>query len=107
MQWMKLVLASAFSATLVFSAQAADTAHSPSASSGAVWVTAEVVKIEKDSRIVLKHGDLKNLGMSATTSSFIPKDKSMGDVLRPGTTIQIRAEKVGDKLKVVDWSPAN
>lgn len=98
MQLMKFVLASALSSLAL-----ASTAQT----NAPVWVEGEIIRIEKDSRIIIKHGELKNLGMSGTTSSFIPKDKSMGNALRAGAVIQFVATKEGDKLKVADWIPSN
>ena len=56
---------------------------------------AEVRKVDKDSnRLVLKHGEIKNLDMPDMIMVFRVKDPHMLDTVKPGDKIKFKAEKL-------------
>ncbi len=62
---------------------------------------AEVRKIDKDnSKITLKHGEIKNLDMPGMTMVFQLKDAAMLDKLKPGDKVKFKAEKLGGAYTV-------
>ena len=63
--------------------------------------TAEVVQVYlKEKRILLKHGPIPNLGMSAMTMEFAVKNPKILNSLRPGNKIKFTAEKVQEDYVV-------
>ncbi len=57
--------------------------------------TAEVMKVYlKEKRVLLKHGPIPNLGMSAMTMVFSVKNPKILNSLRPGNKIKFTAEQV-------------
>jgi Cu(I)/Ag(I) efflux system periplasmic protein CusF len=67
----------------------------------------EVRKIDKEqSKITLKHGEIKNLDMPAMTMVFAVKDKAMLDKLAPGDKVKFKAVNEAGKLTVTDIQPA-
>lgn len=67
---------------------------------------AEVRKIDKaQSKITLKHGEIKNLDMPGMTMVFTAKDPAMLDLLKPGDKVMFRAENAGGALVVTEIRP--
>ena len=68
---------------------------------GKALATAEVVQVYlKEKRILLKHGPIPNLGMSAMTMEFAVKNPKILNSLRPGNKIKFTAEKVQEDYVV-------
>jgi Cu(I)/Ag(I) efflux system periplasmic protein CusF len=66
----------------------------------------EVRKIDKaQSKITLKHGDIKNLDMPGMTMVFVVKDKAMLDKLAPGDKVKFKAVNDAGKFTVTDIQP--
>jgi Cu(I)/Ag(I) efflux system periplasmic protein CusF len=67
----------------------------------------EVRKIDKEqSKITLKHGEIKNLDMPGMTMVFVVKDKAMLDKLAPGDKVRFKAVNEAGKFTVTDIQPA-
>jgi len=63
--------------------------------------SAEVVKVyPKEKRILLKHGPIPNLGMSAMTMEFGVKNSTMLNSLKPGDKVKFTAEMVKEDYVV-------
>lgn len=61
----------------------------------------EVKKIDKEAgKITIKHGPLKNVGMSAMTMAFRVKDAAMLNQVKEGDKINFIVEKVNGNLTV-------
>lgn len=61
----------------------------------------EIKKVNQDTgKLTIKHGELKNLGMSGMTMVFRVKDPAMLDSVAPGDKVRFVAEKVGGALTV-------
>jgi len=66
----------------------------------------EVRKIDKEAgKITLRHGELKNLNMSAMTMVFRVKDPAMLDQVKVGDTVRFAAERVGGAITIVELLP--
>ena len=64
-------------------------------------VNAEVKKVDLEKGlIVLKHGDIPNLGMPAMTMGFDVADKKMLKDVKVGQKVKFQAEMVGGKATV-------
>jgi Cu(I)/Ag(I) efflux system membrane protein CusA/SilA len=79
----------------------------PAASSAAKsvmpLVDAEVKKVDAaQGLIVLKHGDIPNLGMPAMTMGFDIADKKMLNGVKVGQKVKFQAEMVGGKATVTE-----
>lgn len=60
-----------------------------------------VQKVDRaSSKITLKHGDLRNLGMGPMTMGFLVKDASIFDKVAVGDKVKFVAELDGGKLAV-------
>jgi Cu(I)/Ag(I) efflux system membrane protein CusA/SilA len=55
--------------------------------------------------IVLKHGDIPNLGMPAMVMGFDVADKKMLKAVKAGDKVQFQAEMVGGKATVTELKP--
>jgi uncharacterized cupredoxin-like copper-binding protein/Cu/Ag efflux protein CusF len=67
---------------------------------------AVVRKIDKEnSKVTLKHGDIKNLDMPGMTMVFQVKDGAALDRLKVGDAIRFRASNEGGKLTANDITP--
>jgi Cu/Ag efflux protein CusF len=91
------------SATFSF---ANDAHHPPTenqASEAATSVSeGEVRKIDKEnSKITIRHGELKNLGMPPMTMVFRVKDAAMLEQVKVGDKIKFVADKVGAQFTVI------
>ncbi len=61
----------------------------------------EVRRIDKArGTVLLKHGEIKNIGMGAMTMSFKFKDARMAEGLNVGDKVKFAAEQKGDDLIV-------
>jgi Cu(I)/Ag(I) efflux system periplasmic protein CusF len=64
-------------------------------------VDGEVVKIDKaQSRIRVKHAEIKNLDLPAMTMAFKVKDPAMLDQVQEGDRVKFSAEKVGGQFTI-------
>jgi Cu/Ag efflux protein CusF len=69
-------------------------------------VDAEVRKIEQATgMIVLRHGEIPNLGMPAMTMAFDVADKKMLTRVKPGDKVKFQADMIQGKATVVDLKP--
>lgn len=67
----------------------------------------EVKKVDKEGgKITLRHGELKNLGMSGMTMVFRVKDPAMLTQVKAGDKVKFVAERVNGALTVVQLVPA-
>ncbi|CAN5451134.1 hypothetical protein BH11PSE7_BH11PSE7_14250 [soil metagenome] len=81
----------------------ADTA----AASNAEMTDALVRKIDKEnSKLTLRHGDIRNLDMPAMTMVFLVTDSAVLDTLKVGDKVRFRASSDGGKLMANDIQPA-
>ena len=64
-------------------------------------VDAEVKKVDAEKGfIILKHGEIPNLGMGAMTMGFDLADKKMAKGIKAGQKVKFEAEMVGGKATV-------
>lgn len=69
-------------------------------------VDGEVRKVDMGKGlIVLKHGDIPNLGMPAMTMGFDVADRKMLKAVKAGDKVQFQAEMVGGKATVTELKP--
>ncbi|HSW14347.1 MAG TPA: copper-binding protein [Solimonas sp.] len=74
-----------------------------SAKSAMPLVDAEIRKLDAGKGlIVLKHGDIPNLGMGPMTMGFDVADKKMLNGLKVGDKVRFQAEIVGGKATVTE-----
>ena len=63
----------------------------------------EIRKVDKNTgTVAIKHGEIRNLNMSAMTMVFQAKDRSLLDKVKAGDKIRFRAESENGKLLVTD-----
>ncbi|MCC2973795.1 copper-binding protein [Massilia sp. IC2-476] len=98
-------------ATSMAVAQDSGHAHHEHAAQGAPAAAeladGEVRKIDKDAgKITLRHGELKNLNMSAMTMVFRVKDSAMLDAVKPGDKVRFAAERVDGAITIVQLQAA-
>jgi Cu(I)/Ag(I) efflux system periplasmic protein CusF len=80
--------------------------------SGLAWAGAdltegEVRKIDKEnSKLTIKHNEIKNLNMPAMTMVFQVKDKALLDKLRPGAKVRFKAVQEDGKFLVTEIESA-
>lgn len=106
---LKLAVTSVF-ATSSFAAMAQDHAHGAHAAHAAhaaapaqqhALTDGEIKKIDKDSgKLTIRHGELKNLGMSAMTMTFRTKDAAMLDKVKVGDKVKFAADRTNGALTV-------
>ena len=66
----------------------------------------EVKKVDLDnSKITLKHGDIKNLDMPGMTMVFTVRDKGQLTNLKPGDKVKFMVIQEGGKMIVTDIQP--
>jgi len=69
-------------------------------------VDAEVRKVDPARKlVVLKHGDLPNVGMPAMTMGFDVADAAMLKGLKVGQKVKFQAEMIGGKPTVTELKP--
>ena len=65
-------------------------------------------KVDMDSKkITIKHGDIKNLDMTAMTMVFQVKNPAMLEQVKAGDTIRFKAEKLNGAIVVTDMKLVN
>ncbi len=104
-----------FAATLALGAAtpafAQHTGHgtaAPVASAAAEPTDGEVRRIDKArGTVLLKHGELKNLGMGAMTMSFKFKDPAMAAQFKEGDKVKFTAEQKGEELIITSIRKAS
>jgi Cu(I)/Ag(I) efflux system periplasmic protein CusF len=106
----RAILAAMLLSVVAASAQASGTSAkpAPAASKSALpIVNAEVRKIDQAAgMIVLRHGDIPNMGMPAMTMAFDVADKKMLTRVKPGDKVKFQADMIQGKATVVDLKPA-
>jgi len=90
------------------SAHGAHDAHAGHAAPATAELTdGEVKKIDKEAgKITLRHGELKNLNMSAMTMVFRVKDPAMLDQVKAGDKIKFAADRVNGAVTIVQLQAA-
>lgn len=85
-----------------------DTGTAPAASKSAVPLVNAVVRKVDTARslVVLKHGDIPNLGMPAMTMGFDVADKKMLKSVKAGDKVRFQAEMVNGKATVTALTKA-
>lgn len=105
-----LALAAALAAPAFALAEDAHHGHgaaTKASSATAAMADGEVKKTDKDAgKITIKHGPIKNLGMSGMTMVFRVKDPAMLDQVKAGDKIRFAAEKVNGALTVTQIEAA-
>ncbi|MEJ7806939.1 MAG: copper-binding protein [Telluria sp.] len=72
-----------------------------------VLAEGEIRKVDKDaSKLTIRHGELKELGMPPMTMVFRVQDKAMLDQVTAGDKVRFKAEKIGGALTVTAIEPA-
>lgn len=67
----------------------------------------EVKKIDKEAgKITLRHGELKNLNMSAMSMVFRVKDPAMLDQVKAGDKVKFAADRVNGAVTIVQLQAA-
>lgn len=67
----------------------------------------EVKKIDKEAgKMTLRHGELKNLNMSAMTMVFRVKDPAMLDQVKAGDKVKFAADRVNGAVTIVKLQAA-
>lgn len=67
----------------------------------------EIKKVDKEAaKLTIKHGELKNLGMSSMTMVFKVQDPAMLDKVKQGDKVRFAADKVGGALTVTSIEAA-
>lgn len=67
----------------------------------------EVRKVDKDaSKITLKHGEIKNLGMPPMTMVFQVKDPALLDKVKQGDKVRFHVEQESGAMVVTSIEPA-
>jgi Cu/Ag efflux protein CusF len=87
--------------------QSAQHPAAAAASTAASMAEGEVRKVDKaQSKITLKHGEIKSLDMPPMTMVFQVKDKAWLDRLQPGDKVRFKAELAGGAYLVTAIEPA-
>jgi Cu(I)/Ag(I) efflux system protein CusF len=98
----KLLFVTALSLAAALPAFAQHTGHGTiklAASAAGEMTDGEVRRIDKSrGTVLLKHGEIKNIGMGAMTMSFKLKDPAMANQLKEGDKVKFTAEQKGDDL---------
>ena len=70
-------------------------------------IEAEVRKVDKEAaKITLRHGEIKNLEISAMMMVFQVKGKAMLEKVKAGEKIRFSAEKIGSAYTITHIEPA-
>lgn len=73
----------------------------PAAGAAAELADGEVRRIDKaNGQVLLRHGEIKSLGMGAMTMSFKLRDAAMADQIKVGDKVKFTAEAKGSDLIV-------
>ena len=81
--------------------KAADPRPAATTPANAAMAEAEVRKIDKEqSKITLKHGEIKNLDMPPMTMVFRVKEAALLDQVKEGDKIKFSADKIGGQYTV-------
>lgn len=98
-----LVTALALAATPALAQHAGHGTAKPAATATAAGDLAdgEVRRIDKArGTVLLKHGEIKNIGMGAMTMSFKLKDPAMAAQLKEGDKVKFAVEQKGEDLVI-------
>jgi len=101
MKKLLLITALAFAAVPALAQHAGHGMAKPDAAAAGEMSDGEVRRIDKArGTVLLKHGEIKNIGMGAMTMSFKLKDPAMAAQLKEGDKVRFTAEQKGDDLIV-------
>jgi Cu/Ag efflux protein CusF len=100
-----LLAAAAFVLAAPSFAQSGMPAANAQASVANEYTQGEVRKIE-NGRVLLKHGEIKNLGMPPMAMMFDVKNPKMLDKLKVGDKVRFRARFESGKYVLTDIEPA-
>jgi Cu/Ag efflux protein CusF len=101
MKKLLFVTALALVATPALAQHAGHATAKPAATAAAEPADGEVRRIDKArGTVLLKHGEIKNIGMGAMTMSFKLKDPAMADPLKEGDKVKFTVEQKGEDLIV-------
>jgi Cu(I)/Ag(I) efflux system periplasmic protein CusF len=79
----------------------------PAATAAGELADGEVRRIDKArGTVLLKHGEIKNIGMGAMTMSFKLKDPKMADQLKEGDKVKFAVEQKGEDLIITSIAKA-
>ncbi|MBA3591220.1 copper-binding protein [Methylibium sp.] len=77
------------------------------AATAADMTDGEIRKVDKgNSKLTIKHGELKNLDMPAMTMVFQVKDPALLDKVKAGDKVRFKAEKAGTAFVVTEVEAA-
>jgi Cu/Ag efflux protein CusF len=110
MKTIRIVSALALLFAVSAHAQNAVTPAQPAVSAGAKstlpLVEGEIRKLDPATGlIVLKHGEIPNMGMPAMTMGFYPADPKMLAGLKVGDKVRFQAQMIGGKATVTELRP--
>jgi Cu(I)/Ag(I) efflux system protein CusF len=83
------------------------TSHAPTGAMGMTTTSASLTDVvvagidPATDMITLRHGELKNVGMSAMTMAFKAKDAAMLKEVKDGDNVKVRVENVNGTLTIV------
>ncbi|HEY8326899.1 MAG TPA: copper-binding protein [Rhodanobacter sp.] len=67
----------------------------------------EIRKVDKAAgTLTIKHGEIKNMGMSPMTMAFPVKDKAMLDLVQAGDKVMFKVGSEGGKMVITELQPA-
>ena len=79
----------------------------PAATAAGELADGEVRRIDKArGTVLLKHGEIRNIGMGAMTMSFKLKDPKMADQLKEGDKVKFAVEPKGEDLIITSIAKA-
>jgi Cu/Ag efflux protein CusF len=106
----QLLLATAIAlgaAAPAFAQHAGHGAAKPAAAAAAEPADGEIRRIDKSrGTVLMKHGELKSLGMGPMTMSFKLKDPAMAAQFKEGDKVRFTAEQKGEELIITSISKA-
>ena len=107
MKKLLFVTALALVATPALAQHAGHGTAKPAATAAGELADGEVRRIDKArGTVLLKHGEIKNIGMGAMTMSFKLKDPKMADQLKEGDKVKFAVEQKGEDLIVTSIAKA-
>jgi Cu/Ag efflux protein CusF len=105
-----LLIATAIALGAVAPALAQHAGHGaakPAATAAAEPADGEIRRIDKArGTVLMKHGELKSLGMGPMTMSFKLKDPAMAAQFKEGDKVRFTAEQKGEELIITSISKA-
>jgi Cu(I)/Ag(I) efflux system periplasmic protein CusF len=104
---MVLVLSIATAFSSLVHAQAMTSKPMAADKSAIEWTDAEVRKVDKANKtVVLKHGEVKSIGMPGMTMMWQVADPALLDKVKPGEKVRFRVAHRNGTFVVSDIQPA-